>query len=123
LEVCNDLEGATMTHRFHCAAFTLVLLLAMTATVPCAAQNTPAPPTLDPKACSDEQRLRLPNGTPQSPGPPNQTLSDKLARSEGVVCPPAGVDPEIALPPPGGGRTPVIPPPGSPGGDPTERPK
>ena len=46
-----------------------------------------------------------------------------LERSEGVVCPPAGVDPEIAIPPPGGGRTPVIPPPGSPGGDPTVRPK
>jgi hypothetical protein len=129
LEACNDLEGATMTHRFHCAAFTLVLLLAMTSTVPCVAQNTPAPPTLDPKACSDEQRLRLPNGTalqspdPQSPDPSNRTLSEKLARSEGVLCPPAGVDPEIAQPPPGGGRTPVIPPPGSPGGDPTERPK
>jgi hypothetical protein len=102
----------------------MALVLAMMAAVPCVAQNTPAPQTLDPKACSDEQRLRLPNGSaPQSSGPPNQTLSEKLERTDGVVCPPPGIDPEIAVPPPGGGRTPVIPPPGSPGGDPTVRPK
>ena len=113
-----------MTHRFHCAASGMVLLLALMATKPCAAQNTPAPQMLDPKACSDQQRLRLPNGTtPLSPGRPDQTLSEKLERTEGVICPPPGVDPEIAVPPPGGGITPVIPPPGSPGGDPTVRPK
>jgi hypothetical protein len=113
-----------MTHRFHYAAATMALVLAMMAAVPCVAQNTPAPQTLDPKACSDEQRLRLPNGSaPQSSGPPNQTLSEKLERTDGVVCPPPGIDPEIAVPPPGGGQTPVIPPPGSPGGDPTVRPK
>ncbi len=50
-------------------------------------------------------------------------LSDKLAQSDGVLCPPAGVDPEIRAPTPDVGRTPVIPPPGSPGGDPTVRPK
>ena len=89
------------------------------------AQNRPAPQTLDPKACSDEQRLLLPNnGTaPRSPGSPNQSLSEKLEQTEGVLCPPAGVDPDIGLAPPGGGKTPVIPPPGSPGGDPTVRPK
>jgi len=118
-----------MNHQLHCAAFTMGLLLTVMASGPCAAQNTPqntpAPRTLDPKACSDEQRLRLPNnGTaPQPPDRSNQTLSEKLERSEGVVCPPAGVDPEIAVPPTGGGITPVIPPPGSPGGDPTVRPK
>ena len=70
-----------------------------------AAQNTPVPPPArDPKACSDEQRLQAPNGAARQPSDPsNQTLSDKLERSEGVVCPPAGVDPEIAMPPPGGG--------------------
>jgi hypothetical protein len=50
-------------------------------------------------------------------------LGDKLARSDGVLCPPAGVDPEIRAPTPETGNTPVIPPPGSPGGDPTVRPK
>jgi hypothetical protein len=69
---------------------------------------------------------------PSQPGtvPPGGTtgqraeaLSDKLARSDGVLCPPAGVDPEIRAPTPETGKTPVIPPPGSPGGDPTVRPK
>ena len=52
-----------------------------------------------------------------------EPLTDKLARSDGVLCPPAGVDPEIRAPTPETGKTPVIPPPGSPGGDPTVRPK
>ena len=52
-----------------------------------------------------------------------EPLGDKLARSDGVLCPPSGVDPEIRAPTPDAGNTPVIPPPGSPGGDPTVRPK
>jgi hypothetical protein len=52
-----------------------------------------------------------------------EPLSDKLARSDGVLCPPAGVDPEIRAPAPESGTMRVIPPPGSPGGDPTVRPK
>ena len=113
-----------MKQRFHCVAFSLVMLLAMAAESSWA-QNRPAPQTLDPKTCADEQRLRPPStgNAPQSPGSPNQTLSEKLEQTEGVLCPPAGVDPEIGLAPPGGGKTPVIPPPGSPGGDPTVRPK
>jgi hypothetical protein len=51
------------------------------------------------------------------------SLSDQLAASKGVICPPAGVDPGIAAPPVGGGRTPVIPPPGTPGGDPGIQPR
>jgi hypothetical protein len=50
-------------------------------------------------------------------------LSDKLAQSKGVICPPAGVDRDIHVAPPGGGELKVIPPPGSPGGDPTVEPK
>jgi len=56
-------------------------------------------------------------------GRSNESLGDKLARSDGVLCPPAGVDPEMRAPTPDAGTTPVIPPPGSPGGDPTLRPK
>jgi hypothetical protein len=37
---------------------------------------------------------------------------------QGRDCPPAGIDPGIAVPPVCGGRTPVIPPPGTPGGNP-----
>jgi len=57
--------------------------------------------------------------TGQASGP----LSDHLARSDGVFCPPADVDPEIRAPTPDVGNTPIIPPPGSPGGNPNLRPK
>ena len=53
---------------------------------------------------------------------PNQSLSDKLARSNGVICPPE-VDPHMNTPAPQGGSTPVIPPPGSPGSNPKVQPK
>jgi hypothetical protein len=56
-------------------------------------------------------------------GPSSPNLSDKLADSKGVICPPAGVDPEIRVPPPGGGELKVIPPPGTPGGDQDVQPK
>ena len=53
----------------------------------------------------------------------SSNLSDKLASSNGVICPPSGVDPEIQKPAPGGGRMKVIPPPGGPGGDQNTIPK
>jgi hypothetical protein len=57
-------------------------------------------------------------------GPPSdKPLSERLADSKGVICPPAGIDPEIRKPPPEGGALRVIPPPGSPGGDPSVQPK
>jgi hypothetical protein len=56
-------------------------------------------------------------------GQSREPLGDRLAKSDGVLCPPSGVDPQIRLPTPDAGNTPVIPPPGSPGGDPTVRPK
>ena len=69
-----------------------------------------------------------PNGTggaasDTTVGRSGEPLGDKLAKSDGVMCPPSGVDPEIRAPTPDTGNTPVIPPPGSPGGDPTVRPK
>jgi hypothetical protein len=53
----------------------------------------------------------------------SRSLSEQLSESKGVICPPAGIDPGIAVPPIGGGRMPVIPPPGTPGGDPNIVPK
>jgi hypothetical protein len=53
----------------------------------------------------------------------SEPLSDKLAQSKGVICPPAGVDPQMQIAPPSGGHLKVIPPPGSPGGDPNVQPK
>jgi hypothetical protein len=56
-------------------------------------------------------------------GRTGKPLGDKLAESEGVLCPPTGVDPEIRAPTPDIGDKPVLPPPGSPGGNPNVRPK
>jgi hypothetical protein len=56
-------------------------------------------------------------------GQSNEALGDKLARSDGTLCPPSNVDPEMRAPAPETGKMPVIPPPGSPGGDPSVRPK
>ena len=62
---------------------------------------------------------KAPDGKPTGSEP----LSDKLARTDGVICPP-NVDPEIKAPTPeSGNKMPVIPPPGGPGGDPSVRPK
>ncbi|MGM4907960.1 hypothetical protein AB8B21_19065 [Tardiphaga sp. 866_E4_N2_1] len=64
-----------------------------------------------------------PSGTTtgQSPEP----LGDKLAQSDGVLCPPSNVDPAMRARAPNSdsSNTPVIPPPGSPGGDQSVRPK
>jgi hypothetical protein len=65
--------------------------------------------------------LAMPEGT--TTGQRVEPLGDKLARSDGVLCPPAGIDPEMRAPTPDAGKTPVIPPPGTPGGDPSIRPK
>jgi hypothetical protein len=67
--------------------------------------------TADPKACANSAQ-----------GSPNQTLSDKLEQSNGVICPP-NVDPGMKAPTPPAGPMPVIPPPGSPGGDQSVQPK
>ncbi len=58
--------------------------------------------------------------TPQEQS--NQTLSEKLDQTSGVICPP-DVDRGMKAPTPKTGSTPVIPPPGSPGGDPNIQPK
>jgi hypothetical protein len=89
------------------------------------AEETPAP--ADPKACAPGERATEGSGGPTKPQAPSagggENLSDKLARTEGVICPPPHVDPEIHAPAPGGGAIEVIPPPGSPGGDPSVKPK
>lgn len=81
------------------------------------APNMPAPHTtvlekVDPPLQSDH-------------GETTGSLSETLNRSEGVITPPAGVDPLIRKPAPvaGAGRMPVIPPPGEPGGNPEVQPR
>src|SRR5437764_1492554 len=95
-----------------------------TPTTPMAQTATPAP--AQPSECAPtkpvpRQGTVVPEGT--TTGQTSEPLGDRLTKSDGVLCPPAGVDPEIRAPTPDAGNTPVIPPPGSPGGDPTVRPK
>lgn len=82
---------------------------------------------LDPNACarSDTQTTVGKGGEAETHRQDGKDdLSEKLARSGGVICPPEHVDPEIRQPtPPTGGSMPVIPPPGSPGGDQSVQPK
>ena len=95
------------------------------------APPAPAPPIspkteqLNPKACapSDTNATVGQGGDLQMQQKSGRDLSDRLARSDGVICPPGRVDPEIRAPTPPGGAMPVIPPPGSPGGDPSVTPK
>lgn len=98
-------------------------VFAQTRPAPLPEAAEPLPPRLDPKACADRERLTLGDTHTMQSRPAQENLSEKLARTDGVICPPPDLDPDIRAPAPGGGRTPVIPPPGSPGGDPSVRPK
>ena len=113
-----------------------LLLLSVLIAASGAASAQAPPPTPPPAQTAPSAPARVNDCVPM-PVPPRGTiapegsttgqrtepLSDRLAKSDGVLCPPAGVDPEIRAPTPDTGNTPVIPPPGSPGGDPSVRPK
>jgi hypothetical protein len=93
--------------------------LLLCAVMAAAAQDRPS--AVDPKGCAPSERLQTDAKAPD--GKAGDTLSDKLARTDGVICPP-NVDPEIKAPTPqSGNKMPVIPPPGGPGGDPSIQPK
>jgi hypothetical protein len=63
-------------------------------------------------------------GKPPTEAQPGENLSEQLSRSEGVIKPPAGTDPEIHKPAPEtSSPMPVLPPPGNPGGRQDVRPK
>ena len=72
-----------------------------------------------------------PNGRPVTDQPAllttpplSGTTSSDLARSGGVIAPPADVDPQIKRTPShSADPMPIIPPPGTPGGDPSVKPK
>ena len=84
-----------------------------------AAGNAPSAAPAQDAACPPDVK-----GEPPTVGRgSSEPLSDKLAQSKGVICPPAGVDREMQVAPPDGGRLRVIPPPGAPGGDPSVQPK
>ncbi|WP_334370040.1 hypothetical protein [Bradyrhizobium sp. AZCC 1719] len=120
----------------------LLSCVLMTATSMAGAQAPPSPATPPAQTAPPSPDRAAANCAPMQPAPNSgatvpegkaregtttgqraEPLGDKLARSEGVLCPPPGVDPEIHAPTPEDGKTPVIPPPGTPGGDPSIRPK
>jgi hypothetical protein len=75
---------------------------------------------------ADEPAGRSGGGQPATPAvpPASGTQSSDLNRSGGIITPPADVDPGIKqAPPPTGSTMPIIPPPGTPGGNPTVKPK
>lgn len=107
----------------------LILVLAATAAhaqAPPAQRDPQAqPPQQGTVRCAPPPRQpgqegERPSGTVgQAPG----ALSERLAQSGGVLCPPAHLDQDMQKEAPNEGKTPVIPPPGTPGGDPSVRPK
>jgi hypothetical protein len=113
----------------------LLLTLALMTSVQGAAAQAPptatTPPPLTATAAADcapnakSAAVPRPNSEPgTTTGQAAEPLGDRLAKSDGVLCPPPGVDPEIRAPtPPDAGNTSVIPPPGSPGGNQDIRPK
>jgi hypothetical protein len=113
----------------------LIAILLLAASGAASAQAPPSPKTPQAQTapptpsrtggCAPMQPATPHGAVPEgaTTGQSREPLGDKLARSDGVLCPPSGVDPEIRAPTPDTGNTPVIPPPGSPGGDPGLRPK
>ncbi|MGL4264871.1 MAG: hypothetical protein ACRCTX_24890 [Afipia sp.] len=102
--------------------------LAQAPPAPATPQAQTAPPNSDrattncvPTETVPHEGTVAPRGTTTGRAP--ESLGDRLAKSDGVLCPPPGIDPDMHAPTPQGGTTPVIPPPGSPGGDPSVRPK
>lgn len=87
---------------------------------PYLAQGAQPPPN-----ASDSNQNAVPqqqrrSGSGAAPG----SLSRELSRSGGVIHPPPTGDQSVVPPPnQGTSRTPVIPPPGTPGGNPTIKPK
>jgi hypothetical protein len=111
------------------ASCVLMLASAAHAQAP-ASPATPPAQTAPPAASQPTNCVPMsPNGTGMKAkdgttvGQSGEALGDRLAKSDGTLCPPSNVDPEIRAPTPQAGKMPVIPPPGSPGGDPSLRPK
>lgn len=73
-------------------------------------------PQLDAKACADRERLAFGDAVSlfarekETTGVGSGDGSDRLGRSDSVICPPQDLDPNIHAPAPGGGRTPIVPP-------------
>jgi len=104
-----------------------LLVLALGPLAPASAWCQSSPPSSPPASPASPNAACPPGVGAGAPtvgsGQTNPDLSDKLARSGGIICPPASGDSDMAVPPRETGRMPVIPPPGSPGGDQSVKPK
>jgi hypothetical protein len=107
----------------------LVTLLVAIPAIGCASARAqpppdPAPPPGAPKNLSPPSESTTPPPSPEARDP-NKPLSKELKENEGVLEAPKALDNGIVreAPVPDPGTTPVIPPPGSPGGDPSVKPK
>jgi hypothetical protein len=104
-----------------------VVSLAQAPTKPPANDTQPSEPKGKPTTNDPCAQGRASVGSGNEVVSPNakkdQNLSDHLAQSGGVICPPPAVDPAIKAPTPEVGNMPVIKPPGSPGGDQNVQPK
>jgi hypothetical protein len=116
--------------RFTGLAIAMLLMPSMVAAQAPPPSKAPVAPKVDrlePNACAHSDTLSTVGKGGEAPihrPDGKDDLSEKLARSGGVICPPEHVDPEMKQPtPPTGGAMPVIPPPGSPGGDRSVQPK
>jgi hypothetical protein len=107
-------------HRYAAISASLLLLATGVAAAQTPTQPSPARPNGAAQApCAPSGG----NGGTVGSGENGPNLSDKLAGSGGVICPPNNVDQDMQKPAPGGGRMKVIPPPGGPGGDQNTVPK
>lgn len=88
------------------------------------AQTAPNRPGEEPRQGPADQCYQPPSGSNQrSDDATGRDPGRQLSQSQGVVCPPAKVDPKMTKPAPERGTTPVIPPPGSPGNGSNIQPK
>ncbi len=96
---------------------TTLMIIALTLVAPAVAIGAPAEQgvTCPPDVRGDNPTVGRSNNS--------RSLSDQLAESKGVICPPAALDRDMEVRPPGGGQLKVIPPPGAPGGDQGVQPK
>ncbi|WP_048708412.1 hypothetical protein [Microvirga massiliensis] len=103
-----------------CASTVTISLL--TGIAPLQAQ-TAAPVPANPQTPRSESTGPQDPRSTGSMNRPDENLSERLDRSDGVIHPPTDIAPDMAIRPPDPGTTRVIPPPGTPGGDPSIEPK
>ena len=101
----------------------IFVVLALAQTGPCSAQTLDQKPDQKPAAPTPSQTV--PEDTsPGRSGSPQEPLDMKLNRTDGVLHPPQGTDPGVAIPTQStGSNLHVILPPGTPGGNPAIEPK